>query len=104
MAKLINPSHPIIDRWAYTGTSDIAHMFADWCTKQGAQTEIEEDDGLKFVTATRGDTNITAAFDAFDGRFTRDGFVATRCEFGSVTTLKDLANALLTGHRKGGHR
>jgi hypothetical protein len=79
-------------------------MFADWCVRQGAEVEIEDVYDTRYVTAERGDRRITAAFDGFDGRFLRDGAVFTECEFGSATTLKELARALRTGHRKGGHR
>jgi hypothetical protein len=104
---LINPSHPIIDRTSPDDCSVVSRMFADWCAKQGARTEIEYEDGVKYVHAYLGercDRMVTAAFDAFDGRFMRDGSVATECELGSTTTLKELANALRTGHRRGGHR
>lgn len=104
---LINPSHPIIDRTLPDDYSAVPRMFADWCAKQGARTEIEYEDGVKYVHAYLGERNdrmVTAAFDAFDGRFMRDGSVATECDFGSASTLKELANALRTGHRRGGHR
>jgi len=97
---LQNPSHPMFD----VGPADksaIARMFADWCAKQGAWTQIEDTQMDRFVIARRGDREITASFDPITGRFMRDGSVATECEFGSATTLKELANALRTGHRDG---
>lgn len=107
---LTNPSHPIIEKTLPADVSAVARMFADWCAKHGARTEIEHEDGVKYVNAYFGDyhnppyRSITAAFDEVDGRFIRDGSVATDCELGSASTLKELAHALLTGHRRGGHR
>lgn len=101
---LTNPSHLLVEPELPRDWSGIGDMFAAWCGRQGAITSTETDGDVLFVYATRGDNQISAAFDVHHGRFLRDGMVATPCEFGSATTLYELARALRTGHRRGGHR